>query len=460
MKALTSAFFAVCGKKCARLLLAAGIGILFLSCATNRAAYKDVDKGIDSGFYDEALAAIEKYRGRRRTPYSEKNAILLYLDKGMIEHYAGTWEASSGDLETGERLIEAAFTKSITQTIGSYIINDNVKEYAGEDYEDLYINVFNSLNYYNRGDLEGALVEIRRVNEKLLALQDKYEVARQKLKESTTNLDESLYAVEAVKFSNSALARYLGVLFYRANGDADDARIDLEELKRAYALAPEIYSNPVPSSLDEELAVPRDKARLNIISFTGLSPVKEEVVTQIPLPLPYPNNWSKLALPKMFYRPSAVQKIEVIVEPVSGGSIEKFDLELLENMGMVAEETFKAHNSLIVLKTVIRTILKSTTGAAGAIVVGLTADEQNAGGLGFLVGLVAKLFNDATEAADVRMARYFPGYAHVGAVNLDPGVYALRVNYYGTSGLLASEEREQVAVRRNTLNLMEFICLK
>jgi hypothetical protein len=231
---------------------------------------------------------------------------------------------------------------------------------------------------------------------------------------------------------------------------ADDARIDMEELKAAYQLAPKVYANPLPASLDEELSVPRGMGRLNVIAFTGLSPVKEEENIVIPLPYPAPNNFARIALPRMLSRPSMIRTIEIVLD---GG--EWFELEMLENMSAVAEETFKSRHSLIVLKSIARSVLKATASAGFA-----KAAEDKVEGLGAIIGLFGKVVSEATEKADTRTAWYFPACAFVGGINLEPGTYSVTINYYGTSGLLGTDRQENVLVRENKLNLTEFICLK
>lgn len=409
----------------------------------------DIDAGVQNGSYDYVLASMNDEKGElRKKVYTNRNMIMFYLDRGIVNHYAGFYEDSSKDFETAEQLIQEAFTKSMSAEVGSFLLNDNVKEYAGEDYEDLYVNIFAALNYYHTGDIEGSVVEIRKLNEKLVVLSDKYERATQKAAESNKQVKTSDLPMEASKFSNSALARYLGMLFFRATGKMDDARIDMEEIKRAYDLAPGVYNHSIPASVNNELTIPADKARLNVIVFTGLSPVKEEEVTSIPLPLPFPNNTAKLALPMMVERPSMVQSVEVVL---SNG--EKFNLELIENMGAVARETFKSKRGLIIVKTTARTIIKATVTAAAA-----NAASQRSGLMGLLVGAVGKVAADASEQADIRLSRYFPSRALVGGINLDPGTYTVTVNYSG-AGMVHSEQKE-ITVRNNTLNLGHFFYLQ
>ena len=434
-------------------LLAAGLVCTFLSCAGSPSAYAKLDENVKTGSYDDALVTLNKEKKpSRRAIYSARSNILFYLDSGMIKHYAEMYTESSRDLETAEHLIEAAFTKSISQEIGSYLTNDNVKDYSGEDYEDLYINVFNSLNYYHNNDLEGALVEIRRLNEKLLFLSDKYEKAKDKVLSSNQQIDPGQLPVEAAKFSNSALARYLGILFYRATGRMDSVRIDYENLLKAYELAPEVYANRVPSSVEDELQVPPGMGRLNVIAFTGLSPIKTTESIWIPLPLPPPNNLARLVLPRLVSRPQTVHRVEAVL-----GTGERFNLELIEDMDAVARETFKSRYGLTVLKTTARMIMKSVASAAAARAA--SGRDDNRSGLGSLVGLLGRIYSDVSEQADTRLSRYFPGYALVGGINLVPGCYNVTLNFYGNYGLVYSENKG-IEVRERNLNLAEFVCLR
>ena len=427
--------------------------LLFISCATKPDAYIPIDAGVESGSYEDAIASINDEKGRaRRSIYTPKNEILLYLDRGMIHHYAGSYQESSEDFQMAELLIEEAYTKSLTQSIGSYIVNDNTIDYSGEDYEDLYINVFNALNYYHTGSLEGAMVEIRRLNDKLVYFADKYERAREKIGESDAarQVDYDQVTMEASSFSNSALARYLGVLFHRGTGNQDGARIDHEELIRAFELAPEIYRNPIPSSVEEELSVPEDMGRLNVIAFTGRSPIKQEETIIIPLPFEFPNNTAKIAIPVMVDRPQLVQRVEAVLD-----NGEVIPLGLLEDMGAVARDTFKSRHGVIVLKSIVRSILKvsASAGASSAM------REKQGDAAGLLLGVFGRVVAGATEKADIRISRYFPRNALVGGINLEPGDYKITINYYGAGGLLSSD-RQEISVRKNGVNLVESVYLR
>jgi hypothetical protein len=436
------------GKPMTKLLVTIGAVFLVFSCATKADVYKEIDGAVGDASFENAVAMIEKGQEGKKPIYPEKNQILLYLDKGILEHYAGKYDASSADLEEGERLIEEAFTKSVSQEITSYIANDNTKEYPGEDYEDIYINVFNALNYYHRGDTEGAMVEIRKVNIKLQALADKYAAGGSLIKDFVKKQVENVVLPddEPIVLTDSALARYIAGLLYRGDNSLDDARIDFEEIQRIYTAAPGIYSGSVPASIGEELNIPSGKARLNVVAFTGLAPVKQQDVLSVPIPLPSNlANQAKLALPQMVTRPSRIDGVTVKLQ-----SGESFPLELIENMETVAIETFKAKYGLIFLKTLTRVAVKAIAGEVAA-----QAAEKAAGGYGSLVSFGSKLVADASESADIRLSRYIPGKAYVGGITLDPGSYDVTFTFSNGDTVV-----ETIDVKAGKTNLVEAVNLK
>jgi hypothetical protein len=439
--------------------LAGGVAaFLFLaSCATQVDAFQPVDRFVADGAYTQGVAAVVAAQNSKQPIYPEKNAVMLFLDKGMLEHYAGNYAESANGLEEAERLIADAYTKSITLEIGTFILNDNTREYAGEDYEDIYLNVFNALNYYNRGNAEEARVEVRKINQKLQARTVKYAASIEKAKEyAEENGGYSGDAAGQYTFTDSALARYLAALFWRGAGRSDDARIDLDALVEAYRMAPQVYNNPVPSIVQDEYAVPGGEARLNLLAFTGLSPLKEEDVIYIPLPFPFPNNSAKIALPVMRDRPVRTSHVEAVID-----GEKRIALELVEDMGKVMEATFAARRDLIYVKTVVRAIVKASAAAVAHVTVAKMAENENNNGtaLGLLAGLAGRLFVEGTEAADIRSSRYFPRYAFAGGINLPPGEHTVTLNFYAGGSVIMKTEKI-VQVRENRLNLVEAVCLK
>jgi len=448
-------------KKILKILAALLLAFMALSCATSARAYKDIDFAVEQADFSTAVKAIINGQQRKISLYSEKNAIMLFLDKGLLEHYAGDYADSSADLQNAERLIQEAYTKSISEGFFSYIINDNTKDYPGEDFEDIYLNIFNALNYYKRGNTEGALVEIRKLSMssgKLDMLGRKYEYKDPNTGASLNDMAQKETGVsqmpnaKQVNFSNSALARFLGALFYLGDGNTDAARIEFDQLSRAFAANRNIYRNSVPQAVEDSRNVPDGMARLNIISFTGLSPVKQEELVTHNLPFQHPIlQTAFFKLPSLKKRASQITRIEVVVDGENS-----FDMELLEDMGAVIEETFAARYSNILSKTYIRTLIKYVVADVAAIETVRKQGEL----AGLMVAIAARTAMDVSESADTRMSRYLPDKAYIGGINLDPGTYSVIINYYHGNSIIARDEYRDVAVNTDGLNLLESVNLR
>ena len=453
-------------KKVGRGVFVTALAFVALSCATRSDSYKDIDSAVDNNSYNAAVVFIEKGQEQKKPIYPEKNSVMLFLDKGILEYYAGNYQQSNNDLQEAERLIEEAFTKSVSADLMSYIANDNTKEYPGEDFEDIYINVFNALNYYKQDNLEAALVEIRKLslqNGKLDMLARKYENAGRSFSDKAMEqfgklgfrLTDSLPKPGSLTFTNSALARYLAALFFLGDGNRDGARIEFDQIASAFAASPKVYTNPVPKTVAEDRAVPAGQARLNVIAFSGLSPVKEE--GKFTQHWAFMNNSTQrnpvFKLPIIVDRPSKIDRIEVVVGE------NKFDLELLEDMGSVIKETYSARFAELFFKTYLRVLFKyiaSDTAAEVSKRVGGTA-----GAIGNLVaGVGGKIASDVSEAADIRMSRYLPSKAYIGGINIAPGTYNVTINFYSGSSVIAKVEHTDVSVKAGALNLVDGVSLK
>ena len=444
-----------------KLLILTITAALALSCATKSAAFKEIDHAVKDGDFETAIETMETKQEARRPIYPERNSILFFLDRGILEFYAGNYERSSWFLQEAERQIAEAYTKSLTQGLMTYILNDNAREYPGEDFEDIYLNVFNALNYYNRGDIEGALVEIRKLSVssgKLDMLARKYQY-----KDPTSGMSlEEIVARESsgrgeipqgkpVEFSNSALARYLGALFYLGDRNYDAARIEFEQLQRAFLTQRNIYPHPIPFAVEQARNVPQGMARLNVIGFAGLSPVKEEqrVVHYFPFFRNPALHITVFRLPQLVPRPSEIDRIEVIVE-----GEDAFYLELLEDMGIVMQETFNARYSNILIKTYIRTLIKYTAADIASSAVN-EASGDDSGLVGFLTSLGARVAVDASENADIRMSRFLPNRAYIGGINLTPGTYNVTINFLSRSRVVSQVVHRDVIVGERGLNLID-----
>ncbi|MDF7800552.1 hypothetical protein P4C99_13835 [Pontiellaceae bacterium B1224] len=440
------------------------------SMRTDKTQYAGVDLMLAKADYPAAIAQIET---AKNDSYSVKDRVIYYLDLGMLYHWNGEYKKSNEQLELAERAIEDNFTKSVTRSASTLILNDNAQAYAGEDYEDIYLNTFKALNYIALGQNDSAFVEVRRINNKLLQLGSKYDKVAEKMSKAEEAHEE--FRPGKSYFQESALGRYLSMLLYRNDGKWDDVRIDLEKISKGWKLQPDIYTFKEPDFSKSTERVYPPVARLNVIAFSGIAPDKKassfQIYTEenvivlagtsenylgkqnlsglsiIPWPDVKPGYNFKFQLPDMVKRPSKVARIEVLVSGSQTNTLQR--LESLEN---VAIETFSIKKPLIYMKTITRAVVK---GLATQTATAQVTDNMDSG-LAFFTRLATTALVNQTENADLRMSRFFPADAAINELHLNEGVYDVRVNYYSASGsILHTDARPGIEIKAGKLNLIE-----
>lgn len=422
--------------------------IFSLFSCVSTAALDSAKNQFSSGMYENALGTLEN---QKEEIYTKKDDVLYGSDTGVLNHYIGEYSESNKKLANSERLIEYYQSKSFGQAIASFLVNDKSIDYAGEEYEDIYANLFMALNYIHLGKTEDAFVEIRRFDNKQKALSVKYskEIADSKNDKFDTK----------VSFNNSALARYISLLLYRSENKLDSATVDQKLIDEAFKTQKQLYPFAVPSSIKEEFTIPSDMGRLNFISFVGQAPIKEQELIYIDdsdgIPL------YALALPYMTKQGTKVSSIGVTIYDTFGNACYS-NLDKIESIENIAEDTFKQKRGLIYAKAIARSVGKAIS---SSIVVGMEKSYEEEHGnpsLGLsLFSLLVRGSNILTEQADLRTSQFFPAEAYIGGVNLKPGVYVVEVKYMNKNGrVLDIQTFSDVKVQKNQLNLVESLCVR
>jgi len=145
---------------------------------------------------------------------SDRDRFLYHAQRGHLLHLAGDFEASNRELEAAGAVSDELEPWSVTETLTDYTFNETVKAYSGEDYERAYLHYYMALNYLEMDDLQGALVECRRLDEVFRELDARYE-------------DDGRY-------QEDGFIRYLSGLIYESMGHRDDARVDFRLAVQAY----------------------------------------------------------------------------------------------------------------------------------------------------------------------------------------------------------------------------------
>lgn len=429
------------------------LSFLIFSCTTMADFdFSSIDYNVERGNFN---LASEELESSSTYIYSDNDLLLYNLDKGILSHFDSEFKESNISLTKAEKLCVEYAATSITQSIASAVTNDTVMDYSGEAFEDIYTNIFMALNYIHLGNIEDAMVEVRRFDNKLRLLEQKYE----KFVEETDSSSEVKVQKVSIQFSDSALARYLSMLLYRTEKDFGNAEVDLKLLKKAFAKQKSLYDFKIPSTIDEELNIPKGKARLNIIAFSGNAPVKKEEVIRA-----YWSSdvWYKLALPVMEKRGSDVNSISVTAKNLATGKIYSRKLEKIESIENIALDTFKQSYSLIYAKSLARSIARAISNSTVSSITQSLADEsETLGGmlLFSLIDISSKVATEVVERADVRCSRYFPANASVCGLNVEEGNYEITVNYY-TRNRLIHCQTQNISIEENKLNLVESACLR
>ncbi|TVR70276.1 MAG: hypothetical protein EA427_06260 [Spirochaetaceae bacterium] len=451
------------------------LAVALAGCASTRnTLFVEADDAVRDADYSRALQIVESNQDRM---YTSRDGVLFYLDTGMLLHYDGEYRESTERLEEAERLIEEYFTRSISQAAATFLINDAMRDYGGEDFEDIYLNVFKALNFLGEGRTESALVEARRINIKLNLLEDKYQSLAAGYARAEEADGPEIRPGEN-RFYNSALARYVSLVLNRAEGNADGVRIDWQFVQEAFRQQSNLYDFPLP--LDESTARMPADSRLSVLAFAGRSPVKlaqtlwiltgdnmvtiiyaeeDERLGRIPQGLAsfyFPGVEGgyrfKFELPRLHPRGSEVTHIRVVADGRVLGEV-----EMLENMEEIALDTYRIKEPIVFIKTVTRTLVKSLVGArAGQAMRQAGSESGTAIGMiaGILGSIATEIVLDASEQADLRVSRYFPAYAYVGEWDLPAGEYEIDVEYYRGGQLLYVDRLGRVPVSPRSPNLL------
>lgn len=270
------------------------------------------------GHAAEALPKV-----RESTP-GDDTYVLDQLERGRIAWLAGQdgvskqgFAAADSRLAWEDNQAQYRLSHGLDQA-GSLLTNDQTMAYRAPDYERTMLHHYLALNYLQRGDAEGALVEVRRANQvqerALKARADEVRKAKEESEETEADtategemrqlmsrgapeLDRLIGRVKN-GFQNAYTFYFSGVL-YEAAGDLNDAWVDYQ---RGYQIAPDNQSLQdallrlarLRGSVDElretekrvgRKAPPlaRDQGQLVVLFEDGLIPARREIFLPLPI---------------------------------------------------------------------------------------------------------------------------------------------------------------------------------
>lgn len=378
----------------------------------------DLRHFMDTGDCGTVSATIAKHPDG----YGKAAALLFAMDSAMALTNCGDDAAAQRWFREADRLGEELWTESVSRQAASYLTGDYVLKYPGEDYERVMVNLMSALAFLRAGDLDGALVECRRLDSLLNVYNAKYEHKN--------------------TYSEDAFARYLSGILNEDDGALDDAFIDYLRAVKVYADYEKNYGTPLPQFLKEDLfrvaarigrqddaraqfpddslqgRAPaldtRDLGRIVYIQFAGESPRKVEDAVIIPMkggPVP-------LAFPRMVITPPACGGGRL--ELRTAGSEILTEAVLVEDINRIAVKNLADRRVRVVAKTLARAVAKQV--AIGSIA--NSADDPNTQEV---IRLALNIVNLFVERADTRSWRTLPGEIYMARVYAAPGTYQVKV---------------------------------
>lgn len=144
--------------------------MLLNGCAT----YYQKNLKFQEAFSNGDLEGANKILDKNEKAAEGRNRLLFFLKKGVVLQMLGQYEESNKYLEDAYIYIED-YRKNYGMEALTLISNPSIKEYPAEDHEKVLIHYYKALNYLKLNRPQDALVEAKRLNNKLNALNDRYE---------------------------------------------------------------------------------------------------------------------------------------------------------------------------------------------------------------------------------------------------------------------------------------------
>lgn len=209
------------------------IVLIFISSLSGCASYYAINQEFNKNFEKGNIKEAEQVLLDNQKAERSKTRFLYYTNRGVVAHLLGKYQESNTWLEKAYIFHEDHQVNYLNHA-GSYFLNPNLIVYPGEDHEHLLLLYYKVLNYLKLGENEAALVECRRLNERLIQLSDKYKSEN--------------------RYKRDAFIHTLMGIIYQANHDYNNAFI-------AYRNSVEIYKNDysklfgvnIPEQLKQDL---------------------------------------------------------------------------------------------------------------------------------------------------------------------------------------------------------------
>ena len=442
------------------------LALLCLAVGCSPYSMEEVRLAFEGGDHDAALIQLDADgKGEAKLPY--------LFERGLITHYGDKFDESNRTFELAEITSDDLYTKSISREAVSLLTSDNLRSYAGSQYERLLIHYYRAFNYVYLNMPDDALVECRKASRLLQFYAD---------------------SDENYEFVGAAFIAYLSGILYEWAGDWNDAFIAYRWAERAYKQYGPL-GVPFPQDVGASLVrlarrlgfreeferyaaaygeppenIP-DSGELILLYETGFAPFKieENIVFPIlkvdPIVQEDANRDEKevreygrtlmrrrnrrykeveieyllrVAIPA--YRSNRPRIVGIDAATAHGGA----SGVLVEDIEAAAMKTFESELPTIMLRTVVRGVLKY---------LGFRRANQE----GEVVGKLVNLLNVATESADTRSWQTLPNQIFLVRLRLPAGKHNITLSFSDRANRqVKTDTLENVVIWKNDKTFLNY----
>ena len=400
---------------------------------------------IGSSLVSDAVSAPDAALQDLSEDRESADAMLYMLERGRIAQLHNKFEESQDDYQfvidrfEEQDLAATLDASEVGAETASLLTNDNAIPYKGAGYERIFLHHQQALNYWAKGDIEGASVEFRKVALEQQVLEEKYEAEIAEAEEEAQEKDIEIGSVSdqflglntvagEVKSSfQNAYTFYHSAAFWEAIGELNNALVDYKKTLEINPSSTLVLQDVARLSKKLSMQVDSDdtnSAAANegvvvLLFEDGFIPAKTE--TRLTLPNFSDGGLVTVAFP--FYEPSTWPKSSQL-SVMDDMFTDYGSTEPLVDFGALAVKHLKEQVPKMIVRQVLRAIAKNEL------------QRQSADHLGLAGQLVANIYNIVSESADRRSWLTIPHSGQALRINVKEGSRELTLRASSTTGKL------------------------
>jgi hypothetical protein len=470
---------------------------IFYGCSSYHRKIVNYSTDLKYGKYDRAIRDIEKNKFFKK----RRNQLLLNMELGRLYMLNNQPEKSNQYLNSADALLESNFKNVGDVAIGN-LVNPMMETYRGEEFERWMVNYCKAINYLKQGNMEAALVEVRRMTLAANRLKDKF-----KDKTSRYSRDPFLFNMQG--------------LIYEAAGDWNNAFIAYRNAVDVYLNASDpYYGVSMPPQLKQDLFYAaykmgftdelsryekilgqnlnmdaRSERELVLLIEEGTAPVKE--ASNIFLSnaggggyyqyrdsrgqlIDVPFNNAYYGIPSDKLNEFRSLRIALPVYRASYGKTEsprisyggkEVTASLAEDLNTLSMMVLDQRYLEEIAKAMARFITKKLAEVGAQKAVESTAENKNkksekdntseeqkkknqekAENLGMLAGLIVNMYSTLSEQADTRCWMSMPAYIHYARIPLTNDLQSVDILHRGRKNTVSLDNIKGVQIKQIQLN--------